>query len=435
MSYSGLIPSSALLESVHARDFNLDHMSVSPLQTEFLIPLPHEAQLHENLPDEFSDHHINTRKSPRIEQPHALLEEKRRLRRSSQRVVPASRIGLVDAKVLKLPTRYSSVYSGRSPTESSPMLLTPENDPRSPCSPAEDYFGMLNPQGQNVAGINSQSHQPFASASPLVVSSGAADKEWSREFSDPISRPGMGLPLNAENQYVGHEKMASAQECMDLNALACASSPPHGQREDLAVDSSFEASKDSIRSAMFAKRRLYDIPELLTPPVVHETPAPTPSSSRLLSPAWPNLDLFNRLSPSRSANSWISSDSTSRACELPTSTSTHSDRSPINTSSCPPLKMSTSTLPLPPTPPAHKIRLSWMSRSPLSGSSFSGPNSNSSPVDACSTSGVTSPAVIEHMHAPRGLGLFRRNNSSPSPKAVRKVNRFKPVIRKLQLLF
>lgn len=209
MSYSGLIPPSALLESVRTNDFNLDHMSVSPLQTEFLIALPHEAQLHENIPDELSDHDINTRKNPEIEQPHALLEEKRRLRRSSQRVVPASRIGLVGAKVLKLPTRYSSVYSGLSPTESSPMLLTPENDPRSPCSPTEDYFGKLNSQGQIAEDMSSQDRELFTSGPPLVISFVVADKEWSDEpASDHILRSsksaegsGTGLPFNAANQH------------------------------------------------------------------------------------------------------------------------------------------------------------------------------------------------------------------------------------------
>ncbi|KIM39350.1 hypothetical protein M413DRAFT_447283 [Hebeloma cylindrosporum] len=443
MSYSGIIPRSALLESVHARDFNLDHMSVSPLQTEFLLPLPHEDQLPENIPDAFSDDNVSAKKSPGIEQPPALLEEKIPLC-PSQRVVPTSRLGLVGSKVLKLPSRFSSVYGCRSPTETSPMLLTPENDPRSPCSPTEDYFSLekRNSQGQNAEDVNSQDQEPLASTSLPVISSVVADQECPEErASDPILRPsksaeglGMGLPSNVANQHRGYENMTSAEGCMDLNKLACTSSP----HEDLAADSSFEGSKDSVGSARFAKRRLYDIPEFLTPPIVHETtaPAPTPSSSRLLNTAWASLGLFNRLSSSRSNHSWISSDSASRGCGLPTSSSTREgDRSPlhVNTDLCPPLKMSTSTLPLPPTPPAQKVRL-WMSRSPISGSSLSVLNSNLSPVEACSTSGGTSPAVVEHTQVPRGLGIFRRNNSSQSPK-VGKVNRFKPVIRKLQLLF
>jgi hypothetical protein len=62
-------------------------------------------------------------------------------------------------------------------------------------------------------------------------------------------------------------------------------------------------------------------------------------------------------------------------------------------------------------------------------------DSNSHPVECCSTSGVISPPVIEHKEAPRGFGLFKRNNSRPPPKTGRKENRFKPAIRKLQLLF
>lgn len=118
---------------------------------EFFIPLPHKDQLRENVPDAFLDNNINTRESPGIEQPPAFLEEKNISAYISMRSSGfAHRPGWIQGAQTTFTVFLR--YGCLSPTESSPILLTPENDPRSPRSPTEDYFGLREPRYIELAG-------------------------------------------------------------------------------------------------------------------------------------------------------------------------------------------------------------------------------------------------------------------------------------------
>ena len=148
---------------------------------EFFIPLPHKDQLRENVPDAFLDNNINTRESPGIEQPPAFLEEKNISAYISMRSSGfAHRPGWIQGAQTTFTVFLC--YGCLSLTESSLILLTPENDPLRvrplKITLALENRGISNSQGQNAEGVNSRGHEPLPRLRlPPVISSIIADPE------------------------------------------------------------------------------------------------------------------------------------------------------------------------------------------------------------------------------------------------------------------
>ncbi|PPQ83515.1 hypothetical protein CVT25_007005 [Psilocybe cyanescens] len=172
----------------------------------------------------------------------------------------------------------------------SSFVLTPGNDPRSPCSPSVEYFypesyilgcQEVLPPSDNISPDSVAQIPPSSSTSRvsalLPSSSGLLRESGSME--------GLGIGLPSELLVASQSTMSTAEESQNLAQLASAPSP---NAEDFGSSTSsgdngipFPQSAGSpttprlfFKVPKFAKRRLYDIPE-------QPTPSPTLSAHRL----------------------------------------------------------------------------------------------------------------------------------------------------------
>ncbi|KAF9478845.1 hypothetical protein BDN70DRAFT_879438 [Pholiota conissans] len=288
----------------------------------------------------------------------------------------------------------------------------------------------------------------------------------SLKSSKSIEGVGMGLPSNlagrpprphdvsATEGDDTSKMMSSAEECQNLAKLSRASpsSDSSTSSPTFMVSEDRGGSRFFFRIPKFAKRSLYAIEEVSSPLGSSSTSSSQTATSpgRLLSAAW--CDITSRLLSPRKSNrskfsvsptsqttiilplAGASGDARSSAPALTqlsatiTEVSSSSLSSPSPSLSPYPTK-DISCLPVPPLLVSRQPRFDMFSRI----SAFS--HSPSTPVNE----GGMSPGVVEHLDAPRGLGIFRRKASPTTPSdntKVKKGSRFKPaLVRRFQLLF
>ena len=273
-----------------------------------------------------------------------------------------------------------------------------------------------------------------------------------RSISSAKSAEGLGLGLpfdfghHAPRQMVscsqassnsGPKKISTAEECHDLRKLAAALSP-----SSLVDTSRPQTSSRMTRSGLrpfaklrrFAKRKLCDIPELLSPSLTASSPRraflPLNGGS---SPRWTDLPVFSRQrSPQANADSPRFRFFNPKAAT--SGQDSHSAMSPRNVNFCPQLeelRPTSSSSPRPEPSAATWSRFTAiMSRLSLS----SGSSSNSRPAGTFNFKESASPGMVEHPEVPRGLGVLRRILSPAAPLSGVTDMKSKPA-RSLRLLF
>ncbi|KAH9481814.1 hypothetical protein JR316_0006341 [Psilocybe cubensis] len=168
------------------------------------------------------------------------------------------------------------------------FVLTPENDPRSPCSLSAEYFHSDSyvlgcesalPPTDHSARISSSASTDRVVAIPSSSSGGLAPSK-----SMDLEALGIGRPSGMLVTSVS--TMSTAEECQNLAELASAPSPAADDLQnsgsddtDLVIVSPQPSGSPTtprlfFKVPRFAKRRLYDIPE-------QRTPSPTSSAHRI----------------------------------------------------------------------------------------------------------------------------------------------------------
>lgn len=376
---------------------------------------------------------------------------------------------------LPLSFRYSPERDGIAiiNRETSSHFLTAETDPRSPVSPnrqthhTSSGFGSYSSLSSRPASSDTQLSQspgftieevlrtPSSTASStedVITCAPPPSERSSMKSSKSAEGIGMGLPSNlAGRPPRPHDissngsdsaltMMSTAEESRNLAKLLLPESPAGGSvSPTFTVSEERDGSRFFFKIPRFAKRSLYAIPEVLSP--IGSLPATSSlgSRGRLLSAAW--SDFTNRLrSPRKSgfSSSLASTPQSTSPLAGPSGDAKSSD-GPSATAitqlsavvlDVPPSAVSLtkdiSQLPQPPVLVSKQPRFAMFGR--LSGFSRSPPF----PVH---DSGM-SPGMVEHLDAPRGLGIFKRK---PSPitlsDKMKKGKRFRPALPKFQLLF
>ncbi|KAF8960023.1 hypothetical protein BDZ97DRAFT_1835068, partial [Flammula alnicola] len=360
------------------------------------------------------------------------------------------------------PQRYSPERDNFDPRQpgTSTALLMPENDPRSPVSPAHQHnhtsSGFMDPTSSshdmNVSDTKKSLHPLVEEISRMPPSCTAlendasvmpASERSSLKPSKSAEGLGMGLPSDLASRPPhqrdisshgsvdsGPKMMSTAEECQNIVQLSSASQASSSSPPTLMVSEERGGSRYFFKIPTFAKRYLYDIPEVLSPPISEATDSSrraSPSSgNRLLSSAW--SDLANCLrSPSRSGHSWFqfstpwsvsplagSSGNNPSFSDLPAPTSVQPS-APLD--DIPLVQAPATDISNLPQPPVLSPKSNRFARFGLR---FSGSSRSRSPT--AEPFGVKSPGMIKNLDAPRGLGIFTRKAaaSTTSPKGEKR---------------
>ena len=339
---------------------------------------------------------------------------------------------------LRQKPRPSWVRDDYIPSGSAPFVLSPDNDPRSPCTPSGDYFqrsSYISGRRSALSTSSALSRGGLAgSSSRSHLSSNAQATALSNRPSDPsvrsnlagISAPedlrqsgavdgvGIGLPPDlasrpprqresSSSSAVGLAEglqfgiLPSTASCLNLAQLATGPSPDP-QSSSAAIDLLAELLEDSPTSSSkftrFAKRCLSAIPE-------QNTPSPNAPSCRLrvatpYSPTsnspWSDFSVLNRFRSPRSPSSTPAASSgqdtkrsATKVCQA--KRTGYEGQNLFKRYFCSPKEegqsaQSNPTMAVPQTPPS-----------------------------------ATSPGVIECPSAPKGLKIFKRHRHTPLESA------------------
>ncbi|KDR78738.1 hypothetical protein GALMADRAFT_223985 [Galerina marginata CBS 339.88] len=336
--------------------------------------------------------------------------------------------------------------------------LTPENDPRSPCSPAVDHFRqdrctsgcLTTPSVANSSGFADDllllqeqtpwpQDEPPSTVFPTSTSAPPSPLKESKS-SKSIDGLGMGLPSDLSSRSLRQRDLSSSRRstmaddglsglpsttsCRNLAQLADAPSPNADLNvaEESSPQPEAGGSSPFFKIAKFAKRMLYVIPEQPTP-----SPTLSPCRQRLSTPfSWPSNPPWGDLSVLSHIRSptWL-------PFSTPRTGSPSSERgSPeeglasepdASVAVCPPSDD------IPPAPlktdNRFKTYFNKITRRLV-------PESALSPSP---TAVVGSPGIIEHPEVPPGLGIFDKRTLRASPS--RGEGRLKQSTWKFKMLF
>ncbi|CAA7267549.1 unnamed protein product [Cyclocybe aegerita] len=300
--------------------------------------------------------------------------------------------------------------------------LTWDVDPRSPCPNSRNDFTVAVEPRDGSQRIDYVPLPPLLACIPFPNHETPAPST-----SDGALRPskdadglGIGLPSDLtsrpprQRDVSSHgsadclqPRMSTAESCQNLAQLASAPSPSASPFAEASSPPS-PSPWNFLRIRPFSKRHLYAIPEI-------RTPSPNPSRRRfsptnLLSP------IINRIRSPRLYTPWFKSPLTSTE-DFDTAMPRNGGLSPL---------AGMGPYSAPSSPSGRSLFPKLMSRRPHSTSSLS-PSPQPPPM-------ATSPALVEHLDAPKGLGIFRRASpSSASPKTKAAASRLGP--RRFRHLF
>ncbi|KAF8886061.1 hypothetical protein CPB84DRAFT_1787883 [Gymnopilus junonius] len=346
-----------------------------------------------------------------------------------------------------------------SPPGSPPFLLTPENDPRSPCSPSSHISrrqsaisgSSFSSQGLSAGSSNGTSASPSAEqAVSAILSSNSSFPGDSAELSvaaglkesKSADSVGIGLPSDLASRPPRQRELSTSSivgltdsmkygllpttaSCQNLAQLATGPSPDlntpaaEGGADEFI---NLEDSRPLSKFTRFAQRCLSAIPEQTTPSPTTLSPCrlriATPFSPPS-SPTWADFSVFTRLRSPRSPSRLSS------FARIP-SPLAESSEAPTNDNFCPSIEEDVKT---------SSVNAKNLFRKYFRGGKESTRGPESAPMmDAPQTPpSSTSPGIVEHPSAPKGLKIFKRHRQAQLPGSAGR--RPRSPIRRFQVLF